>query len=425
MKTTATIDPRKHSAAFSPAHKNSSTDHVFPFTSQAIERSLTNEAELLTKHEISHDFSSIPVVSETETATDCSLGLIPTRCPFGGVCNICPAHVQAKRTLGIHTESATDNNRSEIPLLVHEVLNSRGEPLGEEIRKRMERFFRQDFGLVRIHTDHKAAESAWKLGALAYTVGSDIVFGAGRYAPDASEGRRLLAHELAHTVQQGEFISPPNASLSVSRECDSCEQEAESVATTAKHALESAMPTAPACMPVEARHSPVIQRMSSGVPRGNAIVSKNKIDYDLAVNAGKYCLDTGITGLFHRGQICYREVPPRKRYMECPPGDQVCFDTAGKFLADSYDLVSPVEKQNPDKTCNLHFFCSLGHGAKDVLPYLFSGPGKGGLTGGGIGLLTGAAIGGIFGPLGLAIGAGAGALLGAGVGALIGWLREK
>jgi hypothetical protein len=55
---------------------------------------------------------------------------------------------------------------------------------------------------VRVHTDSRAAESAWAVGALAYTVGRDVVFGAGQYAPGSGEGRRLLAHELTHVIQQ-------------------------------------------------------------------------------------------------------------------------------------------------------------------------------------------------------------------------------
>jgi hypothetical protein len=62
---------------------------------------------------------------------------------------------------------------------------------------------RYDFSAVRIHTDSKAAESARAVNALAYTVGHDIVFGAGWFSPEASAGRRLLAHELTHVLQQG------------------------------------------------------------------------------------------------------------------------------------------------------------------------------------------------------------------------------
>ena len=61
---------------------------------------------------------------------------------------------------------------------------------------------RYDFSRVRVHTDARAAESAQAVGALAYTVGRDVIFGAGRYAPQTASGRELLAHELTHVVQQ-------------------------------------------------------------------------------------------------------------------------------------------------------------------------------------------------------------------------------
>ena len=59
-----------------------------------------------------------------------------------------------------------------------------------------------DFSQVRVHADERAAASARAVGALAYTAGSQIVFGAGRYAPESPAGRTLLAHELAHVIQQ-------------------------------------------------------------------------------------------------------------------------------------------------------------------------------------------------------------------------------
>ena len=78
-----------------------------------------------------------------------------------------------------------------------------GRPLDPEIRAFMEPRFGHDFGKVRVHADAEAAASARSIGALAYTIGSHVVFGAGMYAPTTDTGRRLLAHELAHVVQQG------------------------------------------------------------------------------------------------------------------------------------------------------------------------------------------------------------------------------
>jgi Domain of unknown function (DUF4157) len=88
------------------------------------------------------------------------------------------------------------------PPIVHQVLNSPGRHLDRTVRVGMESRFGHSFEKVRVHTDALAAESAHAVAARAYTVGSNIVFGPGRYAPGSEEGRRLLAHELAHVVQQ-------------------------------------------------------------------------------------------------------------------------------------------------------------------------------------------------------------------------------
>ena len=88
------------------------------------------------------------------------------------------------------------------PPIVHEVLRSTGQPLDGGVRSLMEPRFGHDFRPVRIHADAKAAESARAVDAQAYTLGRDIVFGEGRYAPGSSDGQWLLAHELSHVVQQ-------------------------------------------------------------------------------------------------------------------------------------------------------------------------------------------------------------------------------
>lgn len=77
-----------------------------------------------------------------------------------------------------------------------------GQPLPESARTYFEPRFGYDFSQVRIHTDAPAAESARAVNALAYTVAADVVFGAEQYAPETTDGKRLLAHELTHVVQQ-------------------------------------------------------------------------------------------------------------------------------------------------------------------------------------------------------------------------------
>jgi len=83
-----------------------------------------------------------------------------------------------------------------------------GMPLSGLTRRAMESRIGADFGGVRVHADAEAAEMSSALGARAFTLGGDIYFGAGQYRPDTRGGGRLLAHELAHTVQQG--AAPPS-----------------------------------------------------------------------------------------------------------------------------------------------------------------------------------------------------------------------
>ena len=90
------------------------------------------------------------------------------------------------------------------PDSVDQVLANPGRPLEPALRLDMEQRFGHDFSRVRVHSGAAAEQSARDVSAHAYTVGQNIVFGAGRLAPGMQEGRRLLAHELAHVVQQSD-----------------------------------------------------------------------------------------------------------------------------------------------------------------------------------------------------------------------------
>ncbi|MUL63003.1 hypothetical protein BOO86_00890 [Mycobacterium sp. CBMA 234] len=99
-----------------------------------------------------------------------------------------------------------DHANSEVspaPAIVDRTLATAGDPLDSSARAFMEPRFRADFSRVRVHTDALAHESSRAVNASAYTVGRHIVFSPGRYAPHSADGRSLLAHELAHVVQQG------------------------------------------------------------------------------------------------------------------------------------------------------------------------------------------------------------------------------
>jgi hypothetical protein len=98
---------------------------------------------------------------------------------------------------------ASGTSENSAPPIVHEVIRSPGQPLDQGTRRFMESRLKHDFGGVRVHTDEQATRSAQGVGALAYTVGSHVVFQKSRFSPDTQAGKELLAHELAHVVQQG------------------------------------------------------------------------------------------------------------------------------------------------------------------------------------------------------------------------------
>jgi hypothetical protein len=137
-------------------------------------------------------------------------GKIQARLAIGAVDD--PLEVEADRVAEQVLRSDFDSSG-----LLEETTNhpqSGGQPLDSPTRAFFEPRFGYDFSRVRIHADDKAAESAKSIGALAYTVGSNITFGGGRYQPSGHEGRRLLAHELTHVVQQG-HATPANTGVNI------------------------------------------------------------------------------------------------------------------------------------------------------------------------------------------------------------------
>ena len=117
-------------------------------------------------------------------------------CAGGGSCGCSECRQKAARA------AAHGGRETDAPPAVEEALRSPGAPLDAATRAFFEPRFGRDFSRVRVHTDERAAASTASVGALAYTVGPEIAFAAGRYAPHADVGRHLLAHELAHVAQQ-------------------------------------------------------------------------------------------------------------------------------------------------------------------------------------------------------------------------------
>ncbi len=118
-----------------------------------------------------------------------------------------------------------------MPSMLHDVLTSPGHPLDQPTREFMESRFAYNFSHVRVHTDTKSYNSAKMVNAQAYTVGSNIVFGKGNYSSTTSAGRKLLAHELTHVVQQRGIKGASNKTrITVSKPTDATEHEADTIA---------------------------------------------------------------------------------------------------------------------------------------------------------------------------------------------------
>ena len=158
------------------------------------------------------------------------------------------AVMHLQKTAGNATVTAA--LEEQVPSLVKDVVNSdAGAPLAGETRDFMESRLGADFGDVRIHTDSKASESARSVQAHAYTVGTDVVFQSGKYEPESDSGKRMLAHELTHVVQQrsGPVAgTPAPGGIKVSNPSDAFEQAAEG---SADRVMTGAAPTPAATAP--------------------------------------------------------------------------------------------------------------------------------------------------------------------------------
>jgi hypothetical protein len=141
------------------------------------------------------------------------------------------AAVSGEHSVPLHSHPAAIQHRpvpggdtgTRASALIGELSGGRG--LDEQTRGLMESRFGEAFDEVRVHTGSRAAEMADTVEARAFTVGSDIVFGEGQYAPETTEGRRLLAHELAHVVQQRRTVGAAAGEKAAERDAHEAARE--------------------------------------------------------------------------------------------------------------------------------------------------------------------------------------------------------
>ena len=157
-----------------------------------------------------------------------SKGLLRREATPGKSTNGAEARLRVSQRPSHPTRVNRTESNGEVPSDIYEVLDSPAQPLDSVTREIMEPRFGYDFRSVRIHTNALAADSARAMNASAYTVGQNVVFAAGNYAPHTATGRSLIAHELTHVVQQ-RYADQPSTSqlLKIGPRQDVCEQEAQ------------------------------------------------------------------------------------------------------------------------------------------------------------------------------------------------------
>jgi len=141
----------------------------------------------------------MPAPTVQRTCATCAAG--------GPTCPTCKKNENDKGLVQRKTAALATSSTDSVPdNFLHHL--GPGQPLDSSTRAFFEPRFGHDFSKVPVHVDERAAESARSINANAYTLGHNVVFGAGQYASGTTHGQRLLAHELTHVVQQGSNVRP-------------------------------------------------------------------------------------------------------------------------------------------------------------------------------------------------------------------------
>jgi len=190
------------------AHKSSTSSHAQPAAASRAQTTGLRIGDANDAFELEADRMAREATEPSTIKTQWSLASlggsarIQRKCACGGSGGAEGECEDCKEKAALHRRAAGPPDSEFAPPIVTEVLRSTGQPLDTATRSYFEPRFGYDFSRVRLHHGTQETASARAVNALAYTVGEHVVFGDGHYEPKTDEGRRLIAHELTHVVQQ-------------------------------------------------------------------------------------------------------------------------------------------------------------------------------------------------------------------------------
>lgn len=178
-------------------------------------------------HEREAESVADKVMGMTDTSTTLPRGSAPARAVIQRRCAACEEEANESKVQRQEASAAAPHITPPVSAGI-DALKGGGSPLPAPSRAFFEPRFGASFDKVRVHTDSRAADTASAINARAFTVGNAIAFGTGEYSPDSQSGRRLLAHELTHVVQQGRAS---DTAATVQRDASDKDDEDVSAAT--------------------------------------------------------------------------------------------------------------------------------------------------------------------------------------------------
>jgi uncharacterized protein DUF4157 len=311
-----------------------------------------------------------------------------------GGCEECSKEEKSKQ---LQRSITREESVKELSPLVHEVLRSSGKRLDESNRAFFETGFSHDFSQVRVHTDAKAAESAAAVNALAYTMGHQVVFGSGQYVPQTGEGRKLIAHELTHVIQQKGPRGNGNSPFGLQRQAapavrrppfddqpEDLRRSLEASFAAGKFGCKGGVDATSCFNRLDSSARLVLISLynrftrfglwdlvlyvggiwTSGVGGAHFNVRDSKAFFSSLLAGAQFCMDTAAGGILHRGATSMREIST---------GDSLHLSLTGNTVSAHIDAISPAAGRETGGSCRYDPTAAAAHIGREVVPLAIPG----------------------------------------------------